>query len=184
LKPGYNDRPRVMKLRSMASKQEKKININNRFQQALNSRQRKLEKLLLLENPTLQEVKSIKKLQRRIERQLNGEWKTKKYKNKIVKRKKPVKEVKAPKDYHQYIESSFWKKRKNKYWKEHKKQCQRCSTMKFIQLHHMYYDNSLFGNEPDEHFCALCMDCHEQFHAKYGSKKDMIEDTHKFITRT
>lgn len=84
-----------------------------------------------------------------------------------------------PKKYAIYIKSKHWEKRKNQYYKIHRKICQACNSKTYIDLHHLLYGN--FGNEKDEHLTALCRECHEEYHTIYGVKGNMIDDTNKFI---
>lgn len=97
------------------------------------------------------------------------ERKGRKYKNRI-----PVK-------YTVYIKSKWWTERKNKYYQKHKKICKACNSTKYINLHHMLYQD--FGNEPDEILMPLCRNCHEEFHDEYATGYNMIEETYKFIER-
>jgi len=83
--------------------------------------------------------------------------------------------------YKRYIKSSLWTDRKNKYYQEHSKQCLRCGSYEHVDLHHAIYDRPSFGNEPDNHLYPLCSDCHELFHKTHKLKKDMLQETIKFI---
>lgn len=94
-------------------------------------------------------------------------------------RKKREYKKRIPKKYALYIKSKFWTKRKNDYYRVHKKICQACSSKKFINLHHILYED--FGFEKDENLVALCRDCHEEFHEMYGVKHKMKKETNQFI---
>lgn len=177
LKPEYNNKPKEPRLVSKLPKKQKKINTKNRFLQSLNSRQTRLMVLLSIQNPNINQIRSIKKLQRRIDRQLGGGNNVKKYKNKIVRKHKTPK---CPQDYKKYIESKFWAERKNLFYRTYSKFCVRCGGTNHVSLHHKTYD-TIFGSEPDEHLCPLCECCHKLFHDTYGVKKDMMKETEKFI---
>ncbi len=84
--------------------------------------------------------------------------------------------------YKTYIKSSAWTARKNKYWNEFGRKCARCGGYEFLCLHHMYYDNKTFGNEPNKYLVGLCRVCHDLFHKTYGVKKNMIKLTNFFIS--
>lgn len=102
-------------------------------------------------------------------------------KGKIKKRKTKSSLPKIPQKYHLYIKSKFWKNRRNKYFKDFEKKCFICNSIKYIQVHHLEYDNKLFGIEKDEMLVSLCLDCHEQFHLIYGTKRKMYEEFNEFI---
>lgn len=89
---------------------------------------------------------------------------------------------KAPLQHGAYINSELWEERKAKYYKKHKKECARCGGYEHINLHHMFYDNKIFGSEPDKHLIPLCWLCHEKFHSNYPTKKNMIFNTKEFIS--
>jgi 5-methylcytosine-specific restriction endonuclease McrA len=82
-------------------------------------------------------------------------------------------------DYFAYIESPLWTKRKEEYYKTHKKECQACGSKHDIQLHHMRYGD--FGNEPDYALITFCRTCHKDFHEKHATKKDMIRYSLKYV---
>lgn len=107
---------------------------------------------------------------------------------KIPQEKKPKKKKKRNLDkrknrkqwrYADYIVSKAWERRRNLYWKTHKKRCAICYSAKFIHLHHTSYRK--LGNEKDEHLIPLCAEHHRQFHEKYKSTRDMVEITRQFI---
>jgi hypothetical protein len=105
--------------------------------------------------------------------------KSKKNKNKNLKRRNNWKKSKVPQNYKEYIKSHWWITRRNKYYQTHKRVCQACLSTKHTNLHHMLYED--LGNEKDEHLIPLCRECHEEYHASYGVKNNMIFDTHQFI---
>lgn len=118
---------------------------------------------------------------------INPNWQDKflKGKGKISRKARKEKKRKErqynriPKHYKVYIKSKWWTKRKNEYYRKHKKQCQACFTTKYINLHHIVYKN--FGYEADEDLVALCVDCHGEFHEKYGVSATMKSETNMFI---
>lgn len=89
------------------------------------------------------------------------------------------KKTKAPQNYFKYINSIYWLKRKETYYKNHAKLCQACGTNKYIDLHHLTYN--ILGLENDNDLICLCRDCHAQLHKQIGSSKNMYRDTYKFI---
>jgi len=101
----------------------------------------------------------------------------KKHLVKQKKRKETVRQYKrVPKQYKVYIKSHWWEKRKNEYWKKHKKICYRCGSCEHIQLHHIKYSWQLFGNEPDNTLIPMCQKCHDKFHTIYGVKGNMMQE--------
>lgn len=112
-----------------------------------------------------------------------------KYKSQLIdgvvfirkKRSKISKRKKIPVKYETYIKSSFWTKRKNQYYQSHVRICGKCGSYKQITLHHLVYNSSTFGSEPDDELVALCWDCHKKFHEIYGVKKDSRVDFKSFL---
>jgi hypothetical protein len=92
------------------------------------------------------------------------------------KKEKERKYKRVPKQYKVYIKSHWWEERKNKYWKTHTKQCYRCFTFEYVQLHHIKYSWQSFGNEPDDTLIPMCRDCHDTFHSIYGVKGNMMKE--------
>lgn len=76
-------------------------------------------------------------------------------------------------DYHTYIQSEAWWKRRTKYFETHQKACNKCNKTNIIVLHHIKYQKSDFGKEKDKDLVALCRECHNDFHSKYGVHTDM-----------
>lgn len=111
----------------------------------------------------------------------NITYKTKDKKDSTRKNRKPRLPRVGP-SYGRYIKSKEWENRKNKYYRNHKRECAKCKSLRYVQLHHMYYDRKLFGNEPDNVLMPLCHDHHKEFHDKYGTHKDMISMTMKFVS--
>lgn len=85
-----------------------------------------------------------------------------------------------PRSYGSYIKSKIWERRKNQYWKNHKKTCSACDSSSYIELHHAIY-SGFDGTEKDSHLFPLCKNCHKDFHNEYGSKANMLNDTKIFI---
>lgn len=106
---------------------------------------------------------------------------SKKIKNWQQIKDKKKRKRKTVRSYKSYIVSDLWEKRKNRFWKKHKKECSICKNTKFVQLHHKIYSNE-YGDEPDNHLVALCSKCHKEFHDYYGVKQNMIKDTEEFIS--
>lgn len=88
------------------------------------------------------------------------------------------------KSYSRYVLSPLWERRKNLYWKKYKKKCDRCQSIIKVHLHHAKYIRPFDGEEPDETLFPLCFACHTEFHNRYGSKRDMTDDTIEFIKDT
>lgn len=90
-----------------------------------------------------------------------------------------VRNGKETRKYHLYIESAEWTKRKNDYYRKHKKQCSICYSPIQVNLHHAVYAN--FGREKNEHLYPLCREHHKQFHEIHGVKGNMLLETQQFI---
>ena len=82
-------------------------------------------------------------------------------------------------DYFEYINSPAWARRKEKYYKTHKRICQACGWPRDIELHHLEYGR--FGIEPDYALASLCRACHRELHEKNPTKQNMIKVTLLFI---
>jgi len=105
-------------------------------------------------------------------------------------RKKRIKKIKlhrvrkhkrVPTNYHTYIKSKFWKRRKIELFKTRSKLCDKCGSNKNIQVHHLKYDYLQFGKEKDSDLAILCNDCHELFHSRYGVKHSCHSDYIEFL---
>lgn len=112
--------------------------------------------------------KKLRIRKRRSEKYKKSERKEREYKKRI------------PKKYNLYIKSEFWRLRKNKYYKNHKRLCVICFSSNYCDLHHIVYENSEFGFEKDENLVCLCRDCHEEYHAIYGSEGNMHDNFAEF----
>lgn len=104
----------------------------------------------------------------------------KKVKKVKVARRKRKKPFKRPK-YSIYIKSAKWKKRRERYWKEHGKDCKACGSTERPTVHHVHY--GYLGREQDEHLIGLCWDCHQDFHLEYGVNTTMQDETLEFIEK-
>ena len=82
--------------------------------------------------------------------------------------------------YKQYMASTFWKKRKLRYWSMNSKSCAICQSKNAVSLHHKRYDVK-YGEEPDSALVALCRFHHIEFHQNYPLRKDMVMDTDRYI---
>ncbi len=100
--------------------------------------------------------------------------KNKKHKNKVKLRKVVFIQPK----YKDYIKSKDWKKRRDLYYKTHKKECVVCQSIRKVGLHHISYKH--LGREHDDDLVPLCWTCHQDYHEKYGVKQTN-EDTNNFI---
>lgn len=87
----------------------------------------------------------------------------------------------VPTKYAVYIQSEHWFKRRNRYWQEHPRRCAVCNTAQRLHLHHMLYNSSLYGREPDEHLIGLCEAHHDMYHAEYGTRSNMVSTTMQFV---
>lgn len=76
-------------------------------------------------------------------------------------------------NYHTYIQSEAWWKRRTKYFETHRKACNKCNKTSIIVLHHIKYRKAEYGKEKDVDLVALCRECHQDFHSKYGVHSDM-----------
>lgn len=87
----------------------------------------------------------------------------------------------VPKNYKDYIVSKHWVKRKNLFYKKFGRFCVVCKSVRHITLHHLKYNSKEFGHESDEDLVALCWTCHENFHKKYGVKKECKKEFKEFF---
>lgn len=68
-------------------------------------------------------------------------------------------------DYHTYIRSQDWYKRRYGALKRAGGKCQVCSSTEQLQIHHNSYAN--LGHESAADLVCLCEKCHQIFH-KFG----------------
>lgn len=78
--------------------------------------------------------------------------------------------------YKTYIVSTAWRRRKHALFKERVRECEICGSCKYIQVHHLRYDKTLFGIEPSKDLAILCSFHHQDFHDKYKVKNDCHKD--------
>lgn len=95
-------------------------------------------------------------------------------------RKQRLYQNRIPKQYKVYIKSIWWTKRKNRFYKENKRECLLCKSTKHCNIHHIAYRNSEFGNEIDSDLVCLCQPCHEEYHASYGTQGNMHDSFAEF----
>ncbi len=100
---------------------------------------------------------------------------------KVIPKKKESKRKRVPNKYDTYIKSKYWTARKNLFYQKFGRKCFKCGSSNKMSLHHLRYDNNLFGYEPDEDLVGLCWSCHEKFHQLYGVTKDSKEDFKLFM---
>jgi hypothetical protein len=105
--------------------------------------------------------------------------KLKKGKNK-KQRKQRLYQNRIPKKYKVYIKSQWWTKRKNKYYKEHKRECILCKCSEHCNLHHLVYGR--LGYENDKDLVCLCQSCHEEYHSIYGTQGNMHDNFADFCS--
>lgn len=90
-----------------------------------------------------------------------------------------INKKKGDMDYFTYISSPLWLKRRDEYFKRHKRECKACGIRCGIQLHHLLYKD--FSKEKDFNLIALCVNCHKEFHAIFQTTKDLRKQTQQFI---
>ncbi len=111
----------------------------------------------------------------------NPQMSAKDRKKKILRIGRQRNTTRIPKKYSVYIKSKWWEERKNKYYRAHKKICTKCGSTDFIDLHHIIYNRSQFGCEPDVDLSPLCKKCHCAFHEIYGVKRNMTKFFKEFL---
>ncbi len=74
--------------------------------------------------------------------------------------------------YQQYLRSDLWEKVRNKALKKHGCFCYGCSSVKTLNLHHVYYPEDI-NNTTEDHLVPLCFKCHSVVH----NKADLIPFT-------
>lgn len=68
------------------------------------------------------------------------------------------------KTYSDYLNSTFWKEKRELILKEKGRKCEKCGEIKFLCVHHTNYIN--LGNESKDDLKVLCRRCHEIEHGK------------------
>ncbi len=92
------------------------------------------------------------------------------------KQQKPLKQD----QYHRYISSHRWAKRRRRYFATHPNWCFLCGSKEDVVLHHLTYER--LGMEEDKDLMALCSFHHKEFHDSIGgSKKNMVQETFAFV---
>lgn len=66
-----------------------------------------------------------------------------------------------------YLNSSTWKKKREKVIKREHYKCQLCSSRNNLEIHHLKGYN-LIPNEPTSMLACLCTYCHKKEHEKHG----------------
>lgn len=83
--------------------------------------------------------------------------------------------------YDTYINSKEWETRKNKFYRNHTRECVICGGHEHINLHHAFYGN--YGFEEDDDLVCFCEHHHLEFHTLIGkTKKDMRQETNNFVS--
>ena len=58
-----------------------------------------------------------------------------------------------------------WKEKRLVIIKRDSKQCTKCGTTKYLQVHHKkYIENKMAWEVPDDYLITLCRDCHKKAH--------------------
>ena len=89
--------------------------------------------------------------------------------------------------YNDFINSKEWQIIRTAWFKKYKKRCLKCNKQRGISLHHIVYpprDTNMMGTYrkvQDKHFIGLCVDCHNEYHKKYGVHQDMIKTSIEFV---
>ena len=63
--------------------------------------------------------------------------------------------------YEEYILSWMWRDKRD-YIISLRKECEKCKSKKYLNVHHKTYET--LGNEGDEDLILLCRDCHKKEH--------------------
>ena len=95
-------------------------------------------------------------------------------KKELVKKKK---HKPNPSNYHSYIVSPAWYRRRSTYFKVYKEMCVICSDTNRVTLHHKHYGT--ISRERDKDLVALCWECHGKYHRLH--KVTSTKTTHQFI---
>jgi hypothetical protein len=64
--------------------------------------------------------------------------------------------------YIEYINSNEWKSKRQKLFEKRGRFCEKCASMKRLQLHHLTYKR--LGNELETDLMILCNSCHKKEH--------------------
>lgn len=88
--------------------------------------------------------------------------------------------------YNKYLSSEWWKFVRQKAVNRGKGRCIICRSEKRIHVHHFHYRYKYSGSASKavKDTVLFCGGCHNAFHKKYGSKKDMTRETKFFIKQS
>lgn len=90
--------------------------------------------------------------------------------------KKRIKEL-GYKGYRGYLLSDAWKKRRERYFRKHPKQCWICGKKTDIHLHHCNYER-VGGRERDSDLVPLCRSHHRGVHGHMKHHRIRVEVAH------
>lgn len=72
-------------------------------------------------------------------------------------------------DYHEYLRSDAWKKKRKKALKRDRGRCTRCGSTRNLQVHHLTYDRIFKERLSD--LTTLCAKCHMREHGLTRKRK-------------
>lgn len=72
--------------------------------------------------------------------------------------------------YSDFLNSIFWKEKREWIIKCKGSKCERCNSIKNLVVHHIHYET--LGNESSKDVLVLCKECHNKEHLKEGDKND------------
>lgn len=85
-------------------------------------------------------------------------------------------------NYHTYIRSQKWARRRARYFRRHAYCCTICGTDRRVELHHHTYQR--LGRERDKDLVPLCGIHHKGVHAYHNSQGGSLSDaTFAYIRR-
>ena len=67
------------------------------------------------------------------------------------------------KEYHSYLNSTDWKRRRQGIIDRDGGRCRLCNSTKILTVHHRLYE-AVRGEEADVDLITLCRKCHDNFH--------------------
>ena len=73
------------------------------------------------------------------------------------------KKAERKKEYHEYLKSDAWKRKRYVVLKRDAWTCQQCGA-KATDVHHKKYAKHNIGREPIEWLISLCRNCHDDIH--------------------
>ncbi len=83
-------------------------------------------------------------------------------------------------DYSLYLKSSWWRKRRKKFWKKYDRICFCCGRYA-SEIHHCSYKNK--GKEKDEDLVAICGECHREVTDMVFLKEAELKDAHIILQK-